>query len=349
VAWSTFATGVNPGGHGVFDFLRRDPRTYLPELALSGYERGSAFTGPKAVNRRKGTPVWNILSSAGIASTIIRCPCTFPPEPILGRMLSGMGVPDLRGSQGTGTFYTTAEDATAGEGEQVVVIRADARGSFVTRLVGPRITPGAGGLELDLTIDLDPEGDRVVLRSSGMTPSAVEVRAGRWSDWLRLRFPLGRLRTVRGMVRFRLTGGGPDFGLYCSPIHFDPEVPLYPISAPKDYARALAMELGPYYTAGMVEDHAGLNNGRIDERAFLEQCTEVWDQREAMLVDGLERAEEGLVFCLFDTSDRVQHMFWRFREPGHPAHRGRAVPAEFSRTVDDQYRRGVPAGGTAMH
>jgi hypothetical protein len=94
-------------------------------------------------------------------------------------MLSGMGVPDLRGSQGTGTFYITAEDATAGEGKQVVVIRADARSRFVTRLVGPRITPGAGGLELDLAIDLDLAGDRVVLRFSGMTRSAVEVRGVR--------------------------------------------------------------------------------------------------------------------------------------------------------------------------
>jgi Type I phosphodiesterase / nucleotide pyrophosphatase len=39
VAWSTFATGTNPGGHGVFDFLRRDPRTYLPDSGLNRYEQ----------------------------------------------------------------------------------------------------------------------------------------------------------------------------------------------------------------------------------------------------------------------------------------------------------------------
>lgn len=37
----------------------------------------------------------------------------------------------------------------------------------------------------------------------------------------------------------------------------------------------------------------------------------------------LERFESGLHFCLFDTPDRVQHLFWRFREPDHPANRGR--------------------------
>ena len=49
VAWSTFATGTNPGGHGIFDFIRRDPRTYLPDLALNRYEQ-SRFAAPRAVN-----------------------------------------------------------------------------------------------------------------------------------------------------------------------------------------------------------------------------------------------------------------------------------------------------------
>src|ERR1041385_273860 len=56
VAWSTFATGVNPGGHGVYDFLRRDPATYLPDLALNRYEQKNPFVPPKAVNLRRGTP-----------------------------------------------------------------------------------------------------------------------------------------------------------------------------------------------------------------------------------------------------------------------------------------------------
>ena len=50
VAWSSFATGTNPGGHGIFDFLRRDPTTYLPDLGLNRYEQKSAFVPPKAVN-----------------------------------------------------------------------------------------------------------------------------------------------------------------------------------------------------------------------------------------------------------------------------------------------------------
>ena len=39
VAWSSFVTGTNPGGHGIFDFICRDPETYLPDVALTRFER----------------------------------------------------------------------------------------------------------------------------------------------------------------------------------------------------------------------------------------------------------------------------------------------------------------------
>ena len=128
VAWSTFATGTNPGGHGIFDFLRRNPKTYLPELALNRYEQKNAFLPPKAVNLRRGTPVWDLLAAAGISSTVLRCPCSYPPDRVRGQMLSGMGVPDLRGGLGTATFYTSNPAVTARESEQVVRLERCRRG-----------------------------------------------------------------------------------------------------------------------------------------------------------------------------------------------------------------------------
>jgi len=117
VAWSTFATGTNPGGHGIFDFLQRDPNTYLPGFALSRYEQKNMFTAPRAVNMRGGTAVWDLLTKAGVPSTVLRCPCTYPPQAISGRMLAGVGVPDLRGGLGTSIFYTSASFAKRGERE----------------------------------------------------------------------------------------------------------------------------------------------------------------------------------------------------------------------------------------
>src|SRR5262249_207746 len=66
VAWSSFATGTNPGGHGIYDFIRRDPATYQPDLALSEFERPKSMLAlPKVVNRRKGVPIWKLLAQRG--------------------------------------------------------------------------------------------------------------------------------------------------------------------------------------------------------------------------------------------------------------------------------------------
>jgi predicted AlkP superfamily phosphohydrolase/phosphomutase len=348
VAWSSFATGTNPGGHGIYDFIRRRPASYLPDLALNDYERKNAFLPPKAVNLRRGTPVWELLSDAGIGSSIVRCPCTYPPDPVRGRMLSGLGVPDLRGGLGTSTFYTDAEDAAPRESENVVRVRAEGpEGTIATHLIGPRNPKTREDLRLDLVLRLDPAGRRVIVQSSG-TPHELEVPVGTWSDWLRVKFKAGLFQTVRGLVRFHLVSLGPDFELYASPVNFDPEFPLFPISAPDDYAFELSRSFGPFHTTGMVEDHAGLSNERFGEDAFLDQCATAWNEREAMMVYELERFDEGLFFCLFDTPDRVQHLFWRFREPDHPANRGAAPQPELGHVVEDQYRRGDDVVGKAL-
>ena len=333
VAWSTFATGVNPGGHGIFDFLRRDPATYLPDLSLNRYEQKNAFVPPKAVNLRRGVPLWDLLAQAGIPSTVIRCPCTYPPDKMKGRLLAGMGVPDLRGGLGTPTLFTTEEAGPPGESERVTRVELK-NGQVSTQLVGPRLPRGGdGGAELRL--DVSPAQDQVTVRCGG---SSVVVARGEWSEWLKVKFKLGLLQSVAGAVRFFLPLGGSGFSLYASPVNFTPDAPPFPISAPWDYAGELEQALGTYYTAGMVEDHTGLLNGRIDEAAFLAQCEIVMREREAMLEHELARFREGFLFCLFDTPDRMQHLFWRFREPDHPANRKRE-DAGYRSTIEEHYRR----------
>ncbi len=347
VAWSTFATGTNPGRHGIFDFLRRDPGTYFPDFALNRHESRGLFQAPRAVNLRQGTPVWELLGEAGVGSTVVRCPCTYPPDPVKGRMLSGMGVPDLRGGLGTPTYYTTAEAVNTRESENVVHVHPETDGTISTFLIGPRSPKDRSDLRFDLTIQPDSDARRVLIRSAG-APGEIVVREGEWSDWLKVRFKAGMLQAIRGMVRFHLVRVEPVFELYASPVNFDVEASLFPISHPPDYARELAEAIGTFHTTGMVEDHTGINNERLSEDAFLDQCDLAWREREAMMLHELERAEEGLFFCLFDTPDRVQHLFWRFREPDHPANRGEAPRPEFARVVEDQYRRCDEVVGKAL-
>ena len=347
VAWSTFATGVNPGGHGIFDFIRRDPRTYLPDLALNRYEQKSAFLPPKAVNLRRGTPVWELLSAAGIPSVVVRCPCTYPPDNIKGRILSGMGVPDLRGGLGTATFYSSADGVKPGESENVISIKPDARGTVRTNIIGPRNPKTNADIHLEVTFDVDLVKRMVVVRTDGQ-PRALEVHEGKWSDWLKVKFKTGMLQSVSGMVRFILVRTSPELELYASPLNFDPGAPLFPISSPWEYGAELQREVGTFYTTGMVEDHTGLANGRIDESAYLDQCEQVLRERERMMLYELGRMSEGFFFCLFDTPDRLQHMFWRFREPGHPANGGEDIPPDFVRIIEEHYRKCDEIVGKAM-
>jgi predicted AlkP superfamily phosphohydrolase/phosphomutase len=347
VAWSTFATGTNPGGHGIFDFLRRNPKTYLPELALNRYEQKNVFLPPRAVNLRRGVPLWEVLGAAGKSSTVLRCPCTYPPDSVRGQMLSGMGVPDLRGGLGTSTFYTTCEAVTPRESENVVQPQPVGDRVFTTHLIGPRNPKAIGDLQIEVTLKVDPAGRRVMLQSEG-TPRELEVRQGEWSDWLRVKFKVGLLQSTRGMVRFYLVGCEPDLALYASPVNFDPHTPPFTISEPPEYAGEIARRIGLYYTTGMVEDHAGLNNERINEQAYLDQCEIVWHEREKMMLDELEAFKQGFFYCLFDTPDRIQHMFWRFTEPDHPANRGVPPSADFIHVIDDCYRRSDAVVGKAL-
>ena len=337
VAWSTFATGTNPGGHGIFDFIRRDPKTYLPDLSLNRYEQKNRFLPPKAVNLRRGTPLWELLSKAGIPSIILRCPCTFPPDNIRGRMLSGMGVPDLRGGLGTPTFYSSAESVKEGESENIVRLRVDKKDKIATHLIGPRNPKTKSDFRFEMTLDLDSMGKMITLHSEGQ-PKILEIREGQWSGWLRIKFKVGPLQSVHGMVRFYLVRLEPEFELYASPINFDLEAPMFPICSPPEYTKEMCKNLGIFYTTGMVEDHTGLNNGRFSESAYLEQCNIVMREREKMALYELDRFEEGFFFCLFDTPDRLQHMFWRFREREHPANHGKTNSEELTRIIEDHYR-----------
>ena len=323
VAWSTFATGANPGGHGIFDFIRRDPQTYMPELSFTRYEQKNQFMPPKAVNLRRGAPLWQLLTQAGLPSTIVRFPCAFPPDELYGRMLAGMGVPDLRGGQGTATFYSSAQHATAGEGEQVVrlPIALDDTREIRTSLVGPRDPRGGGNFRYEITLRRNPHSKTLFIISDG-EPKMLAVGEGEWSEWLRVKFKTGLFQAVRGAVRFYLVGLDPVLELYASPINFDPDAPLFPISSPPAYAKELAAKFGAFYTTGMVEDHNGLNNVRLSAEAFLSPRDQVFNERVKMMRYELERFAEGFFFCLFDTPDRVQHMFWR----------------DGARTVQEHYR-----------
>ena len=336
VAWSSFATGVNPGGHGIFDFICRDPQNYMPGMALSRFEKPKSFFGSaKLVNRRRGVPFWQTLAKQGVPSTVLRCPCTYPPDPGEGTVLAGVGVPDIRGGQGTGSFYTRDRSVKAKEFEHV--IQLDAGNELTTRLIGPRNTKTnpISDLVIELKVRIDSAARKVRFEVTGSP--AVEVAEGSWSSWVKVQFKMSALQIIGGQVRFHVPHIAPDFAFYVSPINFDPDNPFFPISAPPVYAQELQQMIGPYATLGMAEDHTGLENERIDETAFLNQSYGVFDEREKMMLAELDRCSEGFFFILFDTPDRMQHMLWRFRDKDHPRYEPDKA-ARFGPEIEEMYK-----------
>jgi predicted AlkP superfamily phosphohydrolase/phosphomutase len=166
----------------------------------------------------------------------------------------------------------------------------------------------------------------------------VALPPGEFTPWLTLTFRPGLGQKVRGIVRFRVMATEPHFDLYMTAINLDPEAPAMPISAPGFFAQYLARLNGPYATLGLAEDTWALNERVIDEEAFLDYAWQVHAEREKMWFNSLRKNCSGLNLVVFDATDRIQHMFFRYLVPGHPANRGKDVE-RFKDAMLDLYRR----------
>ena len=113
--------------------------------------------------------------------------------------------------------------------------------------------------------------------------------------------------------------------LYLSPINIDSENPAMPISHPGYYSTYLSKKIGKYSTLGLAEDTWALNEGVTDDATFLRQTYDIDRERQDMFFAALDRLRRGSLVCVFDATDRIQHMFWRYTEKGHPARTPRQI------------------------
>jgi predicted AlkP superfamily phosphohydrolase/phosphomutase len=356
VAWSSFQTGVNPGKHNIFDFLIPDERTYQPKLS-SVEIRTTARSigwGPLSVSfgrrpdvrmLRKSKPFWSILSDYGIFNSILRVPITFPPEKLRGVQLSAMCVPDLRGTQGTFSHYTTRPaDGSEKTGGEIHYVSREGN-TIQGDLLGPNhpTKPDLGPLKLPFTVTiLNP--DRGVLKING---SKHPLKLNEYTDWIQVSFRAGVRTTIRGVCRFLLLSTEPHFNFYATPVNIDPENPAMAIGYPSVYPIYLAKRQGPYATLGLAEDTWGLSEEVLADDHFVQQCTDIDREREVMFFDSLEKVPRGLCVCVFDGTDRMQHMFWRYLDEQHPA-RPAELPAAHRHAIEDLYARMDQVVGRTM-
>ena len=356
VAWSSFSTGTHPARHNIFDFLDRDRRTYLPLLSSTRIGRVERFLKlgryriplhkPELRLLRKSKPFWTILGEHRIWSTVLRVPITFPPDRFYGAELSAMCVPDLLGTQGTFLLFTT-RPASGRFKEGGVRIPVTLRDDRVEATVeGPEniFLEGSPPLRLPLRASIDRRKREVLVDLDG---NRVTLVPGELSEWVTLTFRAAPGIKVTGITRLLVTDLDEHFSLYMSPINLDPEKPAMPISHPSYYATYLAKRVGAFSTLGLAEDTWALNEGVTDDGTFLKQTYDIDRERETMFFAALERLRQGSLVCVFDATDRIQHMFWRYIDKGHPAARGRD-DAEHRDAIRELYRRNDALVGRVM-
>lgn len=337
VAWSCIATGQNPGKHGVFDFLMRYPEKYLPDLGILRLKKGGAqLLGPSFVKVRQGKAFWELLTEAGIPTTVVRWPVAFPPEEVAARILAGLGTPDIRGGLGRYTFYTNKAVGSHEEGKEKVIPVRMANNQIQTEIQGP-LTSGLSGkkaVQVPLVIAINGDKREAILK---IQDQEVPIREKGWSPWIRIKFKVGFFQHVYGLCKFYLSELEPTFALYLTPLQIDPQEPCFPISHPPGYAAELAAKIGPYYTLGIPEDTKAVTENRLEQEAFVEMCYQIIREQEAMLALEMERFKQGVLAFVFFSSDRLQHIFWASQDPTHPLYND-AYLKHYGRVIGDCYR-----------
>ena len=344
VAWSSFMTGSEPSKHNIFDFLSRDPRTYLPDLSSAriGKPRRTLSLGkylvplskPEIRGLRRSVPFWKILGDKGIFSSILRVPVTFPPERFKGHLLSGMCTPDLKGSQGTFAFYTEDANKVRKREGGVAVLVAREGDIIRTEISGPEnsLLRRPEEMRLPMIIAIDKEARGAWFEIKGQKRFFLKEKT--FSPWVPVVFKPGLGMKVRAICRFFISALGPRFEMYMTPLNIDPEKPALPISHPFIYSVYLSKLLGRFITLGEANDTWALNEGALDEKAFLDLTYANHAEWEAMLWNALKKTPRGLVAIVFETTDSIQHMFFRYLDRAHPSLK--SAPARMSGAVIEE-------------
>jgi predicted AlkP superfamily phosphohydrolase/phosphomutase len=331
VAWSNFITGMNPGGHGIFDFIHRDPKTMFPYLSTSKTEAAETtislgewvipLSSGKVKLLRQGKAFWEYLTENGVTTTIFRMPANFPTVEGEAHQLSGMGTPDIRGTYGTFSYYTDEkgdkfEDISGGVVFPVSVVN----NSFKSTLPGPKNTfkKDTPEVNVDFEVFIDPENP---VAKISVQDNEIILNQGEWSDWVTVEYEIiPYIEKAKGIAMFYLKEIRPNIKLYVTPVNIDPEAPALPISNPQGYSKELAKAIGPFYTQGIPEDTKALSEDVLNDTEFLHQTDIVFKEELDMLDYELARFNDGLLFFYIGRADQLSHMFWRTMDPGHPAY-----------------------------
>lgn len=357
VVWSTFITGMNPGGHGVSDFLARNAADYKAHFSIAevrgadvNLEIGDIrfpISGGGAFNLRRGVPFWRYLTERGIEAAVIKVPSNFPPDTSATRAISGLGTPDLLGGYGEFSYYTTdsLESYPNISGGKVIYVGMDYN-AVRTELIGPENgflkpkeptieDPYVNNTKAPFTVYVDPVNPVARIDIQGRR---VLLRRGEFSDWVRVNFEmLPVLGSVSGIVRFLLKETHPHLRLYVSPINIDPANQALPITHPAEYGAEIERAVGPIWTKGLPADTKALDHRIFTDEEYVDQAHLILEERFRLFDSEFARFKDGFFFFYFSSTDQDSHMLWRNMDEAHPMHG--ACDPRFKSEIFNVYQR----------
>jgi predicted AlkP superfamily phosphohydrolase/phosphomutase len=371
-AWASFATGVNAGKHNIYDFLVRDTTTYLPDLGMVTRTPPKFLfnyfpvSKPKITSTRGGTSFWVTAGKQGVRSDMLTVPVTFPPEDVEnGHLLSGLPLPDIRGTMGTFSYYATDlsryEEGNTEMGGILkrLVFEGDKASSELDgppspivrqqieaiRHKGPALSESdraklaelqaVQDVRIPFTVQWNRPAKTAAITLDGQT---IALTPGTWSPWIDLTFKVNFLVRVHGMTQMLLVNAGSELQLYVSPVNFKPDQPPVPISSPSGFAGDLYKAIGNYRTLGWAEATWALNEGRMDEKTFMDDLMVAFDDRAKVILNRVDAKDWDLLIGVIESTDRVQHMMWRLIDPKHPLYDA-AMAAQFGDSIARVYKR----------
>lgn len=338
VAWSSFITGMTPGGHAIADFIARDPETYMPvfsiyentppDLTISLGDLQLPIKGGGPVNLRRGKPFWAYLTERGIPAWVSKIPTNFPVEETATKGIAGMGTPDLIDSYGSFSYWTSDPfehypDISGGTVQYVDVNQNVVRSQLlgpVNAMAEPAATrqdPYADNIKIPITVYLDPLEDAVVLEVQGET---LLLKRGEYSRWISVQFDLPLFGSASGIVRFLVKQLRPHFQLYATPINIDPADQAAPVTYPAKFGAEIASDIGPFWTKGLPCDTKAFDYRIINDEQYVQQAELILEERLALFRHQWSRFSEGLFFFYVSSTDQDAHMLWRNMDSSHPKH-----------------------------
>jgi predicted AlkP superfamily phosphohydrolase/phosphomutase len=340
VAWSSFMTGMTPAGHGIVDFVARNPKTYTPQFAI--YETRDVklalpigdiilpITGGGAYNLRSGRPFWGYLTERGIPSVVLRIPTDFPVNEESTRSLSGMGTPDVADAYGMFSYFTSdyLEEYPGITGGRVFYVD-EVEGTVRAELIGPEDSlhaerdtskdPYANYAKVPFKVHIDPVNPVARLDIQG---KRVLLEVGKYSEWVKVNFELlPMVASVSGLVRFYIKELYPHFKLYATAVNIDPEAQAMPVTHPAEYGAELARALGPFWTKGLPADTKALDYRIIDDEGYVKQAELLLQEQLAQFDYEWSRFGSGFFFFYVSSTDQDAHMLWRNMDETHPMHK----------------------------